>query len=628
MSEIYGIDFGTTNSLITRISNKRALHLLNHETRPHPSVLWYRGTEVVVGTDARNSLDLDEGGAPPGFVRSPKMHLRQGTPILVDGRSIDPSDAIAEVLRYLVKDASRSREGRDGANVRQAVMTIPVNFGGPERRALRAAASKAGIGVVQFVHEPVAALYAHLRSLDNFAREVARMGDRNMLVFDWGGGTLDLTLCRIQGGTIHQIESLGDNEVGGDRFDERLRNLIRAKHGQARDIDDVVSLEHPGMGAKLLAECEKLKIALSQPGTTTGRIIVRDYLNLPGPERNLVQTITIEEFEDASRQIVNRGLALVNAILEKAGLESQDVALCLATGGMVNMPAIRNALAEYFPGRYNAPANGDRIISEGAAWIAHDALRLRLSKPIEILSADSSGRGTYHTLVPAGTELPMEGQVLSAPNSRLFCTDPTEGVACIEFAKPVAPGRVPSTAPRVTLHSVSVAVDPKANPLIERVTCNLEIDHDYVAKAVLRSLGRKDTQQIEFHDLDFALSLPIDRPDLDDEEDEPLPPASKKPSVGPDLIRVRDVNLAQRTNVALDVKGDNRTDPYWRVVPGDLVDRYKPNHFDTRSDTASPRQREERLFYQPCVHCGRSISVIMADGPIESCLGRVECRTG
>ena len=165
----FGIDFGTTNSLAATIVGDRAISLIDPGTRrPHPSVIWYRGSEVVVGREARKHLDIGEGGAPAGFVRSPKMRLRREGPIFVEGRPIDPTDAVAEVLRYLKRDAAVGRGPASGYDLQQAVMTIPVDFGGPERRRLRQSAHKAGIGVVQFVHEPVAALYGHLRSQPSF----------------------------------------------------------------------------------------------------------------------------------------------------------------------------------------------------------------------------------------------------------------------------------------------------------------------------------------------------------------------------------------------------------------------------------------------------------------------------
>jgi molecular chaperone DnaK (HSP70) len=232
---VFGVDFGTTNSLAAVVAGDRAIPYVDQKTgRPHPSVIWYRGSEIIVGHNAKENMDLTDGGAPAGFVRSPKMALRRDGPIFVDGQPIDTTDAVAAVLNHLRIDASRAR----GRALNRAVMTIPVDFGGPERRSLRQAANKAGIGVVQFVHEPVAALYAYLRSQSDVNRELARLDGRSVLVFDWGGGTLDLTLCKIQGGSIMQVANLGDNEIGGDRFDERLRTLLRRKHAAAHHIED------------------------------------------------------------------------------------------------------------------------------------------------------------------------------------------------------------------------------------------------------------------------------------------------------------------------------------------------------------------------------------------------------
>ncbi len=510
IGSVFGIDFGTTNSLAAIVVGNRALSLIDQVTgRPHPSVIWYRGGDVVVGREARENMDLTESGAPPGFVRSPKTKLRREGPIFVDGRPIEPTEAVAAVLGYLQNDAALRRGRAPGRKLDRAVMTIPVDFGGRERRALRQAARKAGIGVVQFVHEPVAALYAYLRSQEDIGRELARLEGRSVLVFDWGGGSLDLTLCRILGGSIMQVVNLGDNQVGGDRFDDRLRNLLRAKHGKAHGLEDVPALEQPGMAAKLLHQSEIVKINLSVPNTESEDVIIRNFLKVDGPARNLVNAVTKAELDKESSGIVARGLARIDEILEQTDLSYQDIELCLATGGMVNMPAIRDGLTERFLGRVPRLANGDRIIAEGAAWIAHDGLRLTLSKPIEILIANATGRGTYYPLVDAGWQLPLENEpIQNVDNTRLFCTDPREGVAVVEVAKPVKIGQTAPSDPRRTLCVAKVRVDPKAEALIERIECHLQIDYDYVASLTLRSTGRQDATRTEFHDLEFGLALP------------------------------------------------------------------------------------------------------------------------
>jgi hypothetical protein len=613
----FGIDFGTTNSLAATIAGSRAISLVDAGTlRPHPSVIWYRGTQTVVGQEAKQHLDITEGGAPPGLVRSPKMRLRRQGPIFVDGRPVDPVDAVTEVLLHLKRDAAIARDPAKGYMLDRAVMTVPVDFGGSERRALRQAARKAGIGVIQFVHEPVAALYAYLRARPDFGSELARLEGRSVLVFDWGGGTLDLTLCRIRGRSIMQIASSGDNEIGGDEFDNRIRNLIRAKHAVAHGLEDITSLEQPGMAAKLLHQCEFAKIRLSDVAADSAGIILRHYLRIDGSAANIALPLTRAELENATAGVVARGLARIDDLLEQARLTHQDVELCLATGGMVNMPAIQRGLVERFVGRVPRLPNGDRIIAEGAAWIAHDGLRLTLSKPIEILVADSSGRGSYHPLVAAGLPLPVENEVIPVANTRLFCVDPREGVAMIEFAKPVSTGRVGPSDPRRTLCVTSVKVDALAQPLLERIECHLSIDDNYVVEATLRSTGRGDVAETEFHDLDFALSLPASG-DVSEGQSE----SGEETTNSVWSVACARSNVTERTNI---VVGDGRPsfEALWRYVPGDIVATWQPDYFDIRSDAPSPRQKEERNFYIPCARCGRMVSQINAEGAADACLGR------
>ncbi len=621
---IFGIDFGTTNSLAALVVGDRVSSLVDQATgRPHPSVIWYRGGDVVVGREARENMDLTEGGAPPGFVRSPKMALRRDGPIFVDGRPIEPTDAVAEVLRHLKADATIPREKAEGHDLDRAVFTIPVDFGGPQRRALRQAARKAGIGVVQFVHEPVSALYAYLRSQPDVGRELARLEGRSVLVFDWGGGTLDLTLCRIQGGSIMQTANLGDTEVGGDRFDDRLRNLLRSKHAAAHHLEDVSALEQPGMAAKLLHQCEGAKIKLSEHDAKNRSVIIRDFLKIDGPARNLVSAVSKEELKKESASIVARGLARIDEILEQSRLSYRDIELCLATGGMVNMPAIRDGLTERFLGRVPRVPNVDRIIAEGGAWIAHDGLRLTLSKPIEILVADTSGLGSYYPLVEAGWQLPLENETQNVTNTRLYCTDPREGVAFVELVKPVKIGPSGPSDPRRTLCVATVRVDRRAQPLIERIECHLQIDHDYVVRVTLRSTGRRDESSQEFHDLEFGLALPTEDGNGNREADTMSGTGARGAGEAKALATS---NLIQRTNVAVVEANEKRVD-LWRVVPGDLIEanpNWRPRHFESGSGRATERQKIERWFYYSCPRCGRSESQLNEEGPIAKCSNR--CR--
>ena len=283
------------------------------------------------------------------------------------------------------------------------------------------------------------------------------------------------------------------------------------------------------------------------------------------------------------------------------------------------MPAIRNGLTERFIGRVPMLNNSDRIIAEGAAWIANDNLRLTLAKPIELLVADTSGIGTYYPLVPAGLELPVENKVVPAANSRLFCVDPREGVAVIEFAKPIRTGSALPTDPRKALCVLSVPVDRKAPPLLERIECHLQIDHDYVVTATLRSTGLGAQTKAEFHDLDFGLALPTHG---ESKGGQGTDAGSLDGSCPIEVISSARSNVAQRVNVAVGEDGPNAYDTLWRLIPGDIVTTWRSNHFDTRTSDASIRQSEERSFYIPCARCRRLISQIKAEGPVEECSGR------
>lgn len=122
---------------------------------------------------------------------------------------------------------------------------------------------------------------------------------------------------------------------------------------------------------------------------------------------------------------------------------------------MVNMPAVWAGLIERFGGRVPKLPNADRIIAEGAAWIAHDGLRLTLAKPIEVLVADGTGRGTYLPIARSGIRMPVENASITVSNCKFFCLDPRDGTATFEFAKPRAAALVQPSDDRETIPRLS-----------------------------------------------------------------------------------------------------------------------------------------------------------------------------
>src|SRR5262245_22088965 len=152
MAPVFGIDFGTTNSLASVVLGGRIVRLTGPDGRPHPSVVAYRGTNVLVGREAKRGLAEIRSGVLGDTVRSPKRYLGSEFPIQVAGVPRTPSDVIAELFRFLREHAAREIPGYP---LERAIVTIPVSLSGLARADLRQAALKGGVRIVQFVHEPL-----------------------------------------------------------------------------------------------------------------------------------------------------------------------------------------------------------------------------------------------------------------------------------------------------------------------------------------------------------------------------------------------------------------------------------------------------------------------------------------
>jgi len=380
-------------------------------------------------------------------------------------------------------------------------MTIPVNMGGRARRELRQAASDAGIRVHQFVHEPLAALYGYLREQPEWRRAMAELEGKLVLVFDWGGGTLDLTLCQLVSGTLVQVHNRGDGRVGGDQFDERLRHLVRRRHAEHYGLEDM--RQQPGAEARLLNRCEQAKITLST--SEDAPVFIPSYLATDGPSADVDVTIQRQEIEDLTADIVQQGLSSIDLLLERAGVNDASIELVLATGGMVQMPVIRRRLRERFgPLRVPDIEGGQELIAKGAAWIGHDRQRVRLAKPFELLLANDAPVA----LVGETVDLPVRDTEL-VYEFGLHCVDPRDGFARFQFTRPIRPGRAQPTDERLAYRTLLLPIDTTAAPLVERLTVAVRIDHDLVAHVSARSdLAREETGA-EIHGLEFGLALPM-----------------------------------------------------------------------------------------------------------------------
>lgn len=576
---VVGFDFGTTNSLISVVRGDRTINFLDDEQRPIPSVVCYEGAQTIVGREAKARLAHAGLGVQGNIVRSPKMFLGRDS-VFVEGIERSPVDVVADVVRHVMLHARSG--GRDLGDVSGAVVTIPIDMAGYRRRALREAFTLASLRIVQFVHEPLAALYGLFRSQD-LAAMLRRYDRKLILVFDWGGGTLDLTLCRPTGDMVVQIMNDGTDEVGGDVFDEAILNHLIRKVAAAKGLDTSVDTQ-PGAKARLLDRCEKAKIDLSSRSNAV--VYVSSFFRGIDDEEfdySLSQT----ELEEIIGPLLDKGFKRIARVLENAGYSPEQVALCVATGGMSNMPSIRRRLHEWFgPERVQIPQNTATLIAEGAAWIASDDTGLQLAKNVELVLA----RDSHLPLVKAGTAMPKQGQV-RRQGFHLYCTDPRDGFAKFQICTPKRAGTaVLPGDPRTYLENLTVRVDSKARAFHERLELDVRINDDLILEAHARSLNAKDEDKREIHNLEFGLAFPrgAHSPSSGGETSPDDAGSTSTPPAGALSVRA---NVSDRTDTAL--------------VPGEFLYQYDPSYFDVRRSPPN-HQVLEKLYYQPCSLCGRA----------------------
>jgi molecular chaperone DnaK len=579
-----GFDFGTTNSLISVIVGDRAIDVTDEEDLPFPSVVRYEGERVTVGRAAKESLDTAGIGIHGNAVRSPKFLLGEES-VHIGGVERSPVDIVHDVVSYVRREALSSVHADELDGVRSAVVTIPVTMDGPRRRALRDAFARSDIGIVQFVHEPLAALYGYIRGhaeRDNIRRTLS---NRNVLVVDWGGGTLDLTLCRVEESRIVQIRNGGSSDIGGDRFDEAIRDDVIRRFSEANGLPASVEV-HPDARLQLLHDAEEIKKALSDRESAT--FYRPDFFR--NPRTTLEYRLARSEMEQIVRPMVSAGIAEIEALLESVSIGPAQVAMCLVVGGMAAMPAIRGRLHEIFgPQRVEIPSNSATLVSQGSAWIAHDSQPLVLSKPIEL----QLSRGSFLTLVTAGAEMPSEGQT-RRQHIHLYCTDPTDGIAKVSLYTPQRVTARPQPAePRAALGHLTVQVDPRAQPFTERLELEAVIDDDLILHVSATSADVGDKAHSWFHNLEFGLNVPGG---VRSGGGDPAPTVPKAHGREPGTLSIR-ANVTSVKDQAL--------------VPGEVLYRFNRFAFEkrnTRQDRATAAQIREYLYYTPCAVCGRRSS--------------------
>ena len=348
MARAVGIDLGTTNSVVSVLEGGDPVVITNAEgARTTPSVVAFaKNGEVLVGEVAKRQAVTNVDRT----IRSVKRHMGTNWTTDIDGKAYTPQEISARVLMKLKRDA----EAYLGDTVSDAVITVPAYFNDSQRQATKEAGEIAGLNVLRIINEPTSAALAY--GLDKGDKE------QTILVFDLGGGTFDVSLLEIGDGVVEVKATSGDNNLGGDDWDDKVVEWLVTNFKNAHGVD----LSKDKMAMQRLREAaEKAKIELSSSMQTS--------INLPyitasaeGP-LHLEETLTRAQFEQMTSDLLDRTKSPVEAVIKDAGIKVDDIDQVVLVGGSTRMPAVAEVVKKITGKDPNKGVNPDEVVAIGAA---------------------------------------------------------------------------------------------------------------------------------------------------------------------------------------------------------------------------------------------------------------------
>lgn len=347
MAKVIGIDLGTTNSCVAVMEGSETVVIPNPEgNRTTPSVVAFtKDGERLIGQVAKRQAVTN----PDGTVQSIKREMGSDYKVNISGKQYTPQEISAMILTKLKNDA----EAYLGQPVTQAVITVPAYFTDSQRQATKDAGKIAGLEVLRIVNEPTAASLAY--GLD-------KESDQKILVFDLGGGTFDVSILDISDGVFEVLATAGNNRLGGDDFDNKIVDYLV----DSFKASDGVDLRNDRMAMQRLREAaEKAKIELS--GVTSSNInLAYITADATGP-KHMDITLTRAKFDELTSDLVQKTMDPVKRALSDAKLSTNDIDKILLVGGSTRIPAVQDAVKNYFGKEPFKGINPDECVAIGAA---------------------------------------------------------------------------------------------------------------------------------------------------------------------------------------------------------------------------------------------------------------------
>mgnify|MGYP006427835467 CR=1 FL=1 len=387
---IVGIDLGTTNSVVAVYEGGEAQVIQNSEgDTTTPSIVAFNDEgERLVGAPAKRQHVTNSENT----VASIKRHMGEEHTVTLQDEDYSPEQISAFILQKLKDDA----EDYLGQEVNRAVITVPAYFNDAQRQATKDAGEIAGLTVERIINEPTSASLAY--GLD-------KKSDELVAVYDLGGGTFDISILEIGDGVIEVQSTHGDTKLGGDDFDQEIIDWMAEQFEQEHGID----LRDDEMALQRLKEAaEEAKVELSSAKQTK--------INLPfitatdsGP-KHLDLPLKRSEFEQMIEEYIDRTINISEEVVDEAGISVGDVNQVILVGGSTRVPAVQDAVEDFFGQSANKTVNPDEVVAVGAAVQAgvlggdvEDILLLDVT-PLS-LGVETQG-GVFTKLIEKNTTIP------------------------------------------------------------------------------------------------------------------------------------------------------------------------------------------------------------------------------